>query len=407
MAIKVLVLEDDPSKKTKLLKFLQETPELFSRIDTSICADEAERCLSENEYDLFIIDIVVPKQLGGEKHERNSIALLERLDEGVGNAITPKFILPVSSSSELSQSAHDFFLGRPWGILPYNDSDDVALKSIESISKFVSSHQDRSEEIRCDALIITALLEPEFASIEQLSFNWGPYEPLDAQHLMRRGTFDAVGVKRDVIAVFCLRMGPVQASILTSKCLHRLTPKVVIMAGICAGVSGKAEIGDVVAADVSWDWQSGKYVDSDGMESFQIAPHQLDIMESLRTPLILLKKDQRFWESFALTALQAKVQLPKLVVGPMATGSSVLADERVRDRIKVQQHKNVVGLDMETYGVYAAVQACSPNTPVISLKSVCDKGDLQKSDEFQAYAAEVSAKAVAQFLMAHSSGFLT
>ena len=33
------------------------------------------------------------------------------------------------------------------------------------------------------------------------------------------------------------------------------------MCGICAGIPGKAAIGDVIAADSSWDWQSGKYTD--------------------------------------------------------------------------------------------------------------------------------------------------
>lgn len=404
MAIKVLVLEDDPSKKSKLLSFFHNNPELYSKVDIAIYADEAERCLREQEYDLLVLDIVVPKVLGGEKHERHSIDLLERIDEGMGSVKQPRFVLPVSSSTELSQAAHDFFVGRPWGILPYNDSDEVALKSIESISQFISRQQG-SENITCDALVITALMEPEFAAVEELPFDWSAYEPLDEQHLMRRGKFLSNGIEREVVGVFCLRMGPVQASILTAKCLRRLNPKMVVMAGICAGV--RAEIGDVVAADVSWDWQSGKYVDSDGSEAFQIAPHQLDISESLRTALILLKKDKDFWESLALEALKAKVQIPKLVLGPMATGSSVLADERVRDRIKAQQHKNVVGLDMETYGVYAAVQACSPHVPVISLKSVCDKGDLQKSDEFQQYAAKVSAKTVEHFLTNYLAGILS
>jgi nucleoside phosphorylase len=54
---------------------------------------------------------------------------------------------------------------------------------------------------------------------------------------------------------------------------------------------------------------------------------------------------------------------------------------------------------METYGVYAAVQATAPNTLVVSLKSVCDKGDKRKDDQYQAYAAGVSAKTVEQFLV--------
>lgn len=82
----------------------------------------------------------------------------------------------------------------------------------------------------------------------------------------------------------------------------------------------------------------------------------------------------------------------------MATGSSVLADIRVSERIRTIQHRNVTGLDMETYGVYAAVSSTLTGADFISLKSVCDNGDKKKDDQYQQYAATISAKAVEQFI---------
>lgn len=399
MNIKVLLLEDDPNKKGKLLEFLRSSSSLFSTIDVALCTDDAERYLTRDAYDLLIADIIVPKTLGGEKHERNSIALLEKLDEGATSANIPRYVVALSSSSDLSQQALEYFVGRPWGILPYNEHDDSAIYSIGKIATFIQTHGNSLQDSSCDALIITALMEPEFSAVEALPFSWEPFEPLDAQHFMRRGTYDNNGVVFSVVAVVCTRMGPVQAAILTTKCLMNMRPKIVIMAGICAGLPSRTEIGDVVAADVSWDWQSGKYVDSRGTETFQITPHQLDITDALRGQLMLLKKDSSFWQSMASAASKFSLPIPKLVIGPMATGSSVLADDRVTERIKSGQHKNLTGLDMETYGVYAAVQSCAPDVPMVSLKAVCDKGDTQKSDEYQQYAAEISAKSMFHFLM--------
>ena len=399
MNIKVLLLEDDPSKKGKLLEFLRSSNTLFSIIDVALCTDDAERYLTREAYDLLIVDIIVPKALGGEKHERNSIALLERLDEGATSANIPRYVVALSSASDLSQEALDYFVGRPWGILPYSENDDSAIHSIGKIATFIQNHTNSLTIPSSDALIITALMDPEFSAVEALPFVWEPFEPLDAQHFMRRGSFDNNGIVFNVVAVVCTRMGPVQAAILTTKCLMNMRPKIVIMAGICACLPSRTEIGDVVAADVSWDWQSGKYVDSKGTETFQITPHQLDITDALRGQLTLLKKDSAFWQSMATVASKHSLPMPKLVVGPMATGSSVLADERVTERIKSGQHKNLTGLDMETYGVYAAVQSCAPEIPMVSLKAVCDKGDTQKSDEYQQYAAEISARTMFHFLM--------
>lgn len=405
--LKILVLEDDPSKKGQLLSYLSESKEFIAEVDTAICSEHSYRLMKEKAYDLFIVDIIVPKNLGGEKNERNSIELIEMLDDEIDGLIKPTYVLPVSSSSSLSSQAHDFFIARPWGILPYDETDTSSLESIKKIIEYIA-RQNVAVLKPSNVVIITALAEPEFQAIEALPFEWGPYEPLDNMHLYRRGSFvgSTNGRSYQVVAVFCLRMGPVQASILTTKSVTAFAPELVIMAGICAGMPKKTEIGDVVAADVSWDWQSGKFVDAKGVEGFQIAPHQLDIHESLRTPLFLLKKDAEHWRSFAQSAVEVRVGIPKLVVGPMATGSSVLADERVSERIKDHQHKNLAGLDMETYGVYAAVQACSPQTAVLSLKSVCDKGDLQKNDEYQAYASLVSARTVERFLTHYAEAII-
>jgi len=407
MKIKTLILEDDPSKKERLLRFLSES-DLFDEVSTVLCTDHAKKEMSGEKFDLLIVDIVVPRTLAGAKHEDNSIALLEEIDDGVGGMISPDFVLPLSSSKDLSQSARDFFLGRPWGIVPYEDTNDDAVLTIQRVAEYILREKlNNATPINiCDVLIVTALYEPEFTAVQELPFNWGPIEPLDAQHLMRKGTFQNSEVDRTVIATFCHRMGSVQAAILVTKALS-FKPKIVLMAGICAGYPSRANIGDVVAAEVSWDWQSGKYIDKNGAEAFEISPHQLDIPDALRSQLMILKTNVQFWSAFARESQNLNLPMPKLVLGPMATGSSVLADERVASRIKDNQHKNVAGLDMETYGVYAAVQATAPNTLVVSLKSVCDKGDKKKDDQYQAYAAGVSAKTVEQFLVSCDSRILT
>ncbi|MEM5372619.1 hypothetical protein V4C53_42310 [Paraburkholderia azotifigens] len=324
------------------------------------------------------------------------------MDDGHGKIHCPSFTLPMSSSRELSEQAHEFFRGRPWGILPYTETTEDCLSTVEQVARFVLNEKTRNaERPPVDVFLLTALMEPEFTALENVDFQWKPFEPLDRSQLIKFGTVTSQGREYSVAAGFCQRMGPVAASILTMKALLELRPSLVAMTGICAGIPGKADIGDVVATEVSWDWQSGKHVDKNGIEGFEIAPHQLGIHDACRNALLLFKRDEEFWRSLAPDALNAKVKQPKLVLGPMATGSSVLADARVAARIKENQHKNVVGLDMETYGVFAAAQAYSASTKVISLKSVCDKGDVKKNDRHQSYAASVSATALHRFLSQH------
>lgn len=407
MSLDVLLLEDDPYRKNRLLSFLSSSKDVFGRIDVALCTSDALRLLRERQYDLLIADVVVPREMGGEKSEQNCIALFEQMDDGYGDLKLPSFSLPLSSSRSLSKAAHEFFRGRPWGILPYTDDSDECLSSVEKIAQFVLATKNKSVTDRsCDVFIISALHEPEFAALEGLPIEWGVFEPLDDQHLMRRAVIEEGGVKRKIVAAFCSRMGPVAAAILTTKAMLMLRPKLVIMSGICAGIPGKANIGDVISVEISWDWQSGKYVDKAGEEAFEIAPHQLVLDEKSRNQLLILKRDTDFWGGMAAAATKHQLIAPKLVMGPMATGASVLADARVAQRIKSDQHKNVAGLDMETYGVLAAVAACDPTTRAISMKAVCDNGDVKKDDAYQEYAARISALAVYRLLERHAGPLL-
>jgi nucleoside phosphorylase len=69
----------------------------------------------------------------------------------------------------------------------------------------------------------------------------------------------------------------------------------------------------------------------------------------------------------------------------------------VVDEIKLQ-HRSLLGIEMEAYGLFAAAASAEfPRPTPIAIKSVCDFADEDKSDEFQAYAAYTSARALGGF----------
>ena len=165
------------------------------------------------------------------------------------------------------------------------------------------------------------------------------------------------------------------------------------MTGITAGVPGKTRLGDVIAADPSWDWGSGKWVMQGKDLKFMPAPHQLGIEPEIRSKLKLMSNDHA-----ALSSIRNSwpANLPenelKLHIGPLASGASVLADGSITEMIKTQ-HRELLGIEMETYGVFAAAEECTaPRPKVFSLKSVVDFADSAKNDRFRRYAAYTSAK---------------
>ena len=80
-------------------------------------------------------------------------------------------------------------------------------------------------------------------------------------------------------------------------------------------------------------------------------------------------------------------------IGPMACGSSVVANNLVLKKQIHSQLENTAGLDMESYGVvYAATNASEPKPYPIIIKSVCDFANSEKSDDFQKFAAYTSSE---------------
>ena len=150
-------------------------------------------------------------------------------------------------------------------------------------------------------------------------------------------------------------------------------------------------------ADPSWDYQSGKLTGG----IFEIAPHQLPLLSAIRRRLVetassgLLRTFKEAWSGPSpRTDLQAHV-------GPFASGSLVLADKSRFQELHTQ-HRQLLGIDMEVYGVYAAAsEAPAPTPHAFAIKGVSDFGDETKADDFREFAAYVSAKTFSAFVESH------
>jgi nucleoside phosphorylase len=79
----------------------------------------------------------------------------------------------------------------------------------------------------------------------------------------------------------------------------------------------------------------------------------------------------------------------------------VVSSRTVINRI-VRQHRKLVGVDMEAYGVLLASElAPGPRPQAFCVKSISDFGDRKKGDAYQKYAAYTSASFLYEFALAH------
>ena len=133
----------------------------------------------------------------------------------------------------------------------------------------------------------------------------------------------------------------------------------------------------------------------------QIAAQQPNFIraraEQLRADTGLLNNVRNSWPANA-----PDTEL-RLRIGPMVSGSAVLADQDVLDRI-IEQHRNLTAVEMESYGVLAAAAFAShPRPTAFVCKAVCGFADDEKNDRWQSYAAFTSVQVLRAFFEGHMS----
>src|SRR6185437_185404 len=156
--------------------------------------------------------------------------------------------------------------GRPlrWRL---TDQGIEKLQTDSGLSLAVDSNED---SFGCDVGIICALEYPELAAvIKALGGNQCVKEIGDARHthVYRECTLTtADGQQLRVVATTSTSMGLTAAAIATTQLVIQFRPRLVVMTGIAAGTrSGNKEFGDVLVADPSVDYASGKVVLANGI----------------------------------------------------------------------------------------------------------------------------------------------
>ncbi len=256
---------------------------------------------------------------------------------------------------------------------------------------------------RSDVGIICALEYPELAAVLKSFGGAGAWKEVgDTRHTHVYRETDMVtakGSKLRIVATTSTLMGLTAAAIATTQLVFQFRPRLVAMIGIAAGTrSGGKQYGDVLVADPSVDYNSGKVVLEGGIREFQPDPYPIGLHPRLRSVLQKYRSAQTlFGDIRNRWNGTAPLQPNRLHVGPVGAADQVIDDETRVLEIRKNWRK-LIGVEMETYGVYRAVhEAPDPKPRVVSFKAVCDFA-AEKSDSWQEYAAFLAAEFALEFL---------
>ena len=395
--IKVLVVEDNQDKLRRVVSAICEVPGCdLTNVDVAHDAIEAKTRLLSSDYDLVILDVALPERVDKEPSPEGGLLLLQEvLDRDAYK--TPREVVGLTAFEDVLVQSAPRFAEDLWQVILYdpatNSWSELLKRKVHHI--LMAKTAGKTFEYDVDLCVLTAIQDPELSAVLKLPWGWESFEVPGDSTQYRRGQFTKAGELRTVIAASAPRMGMPAASVLATRMIYNFHPRHLAMTGIAAGIRGSCELGDVLAADPSWDCGSGKWVTKEGRPVFLPAPHQLGVNSFIRAKLSTMAQDHALWDRIRHEWQAEKPNTTlQLRLGPLASGASVLAAAEQSDPIKLQ-HRKVLGIDMEAYAVFAASdEAPLPQPKAFVLKGVCDFADDEKNDSLQSYAAYTSASAI-------------
>jgi nucleoside phosphorylase/CheY-like chemotaxis protein len=397
MEPRILIVEDDATKLQKVSASLCAIPGI-SLPSIAECRDatSAKNRLLTEQFDLLILDIAIPARLDTPAAQDGGLTMLEEL---VRRNVyrRPQHVILLTAYADLASEVAVRFPDQRWRTIVYEPTSDEwssqLRAKVEHIIAAKIAERDLPERFESELGIICALEDLELSSVLRLPWQWQTVAIPHDHSVYYRGRFRAGARDIRVHATACSRMGLTTAAVQTMKLLNAFRPQYIAMTGIAAGVRGRANLGDVLAAEMSWDYGSGKHELVDGRPHFSVSPNFIRLdpgvqahIKALAHNVERLASIRRSWPA------QAPPEALEIRIGPVASGAAVVADpDKVRE-IEGQQRK-LVGIDMEAYSVFeAANEVAAPRPTALCLKGVSDFADSEKADDYQRYAAYTCAE---------------
>lgn len=385
--IKVLLVDDNDIRARTLYSSIETLNDV--KIDTATTKKDALLYMENTIYDLVIIDVMLPENMSTIHPSKTAGIELINDIESLHRIKKPYHIVGITSEKDIYDSVKDFFESKLIPIFIWNPVDNPwqnwLINKISYIKK-VSNQEPIS--INVEVAILTAV-DDEFEAVKTLIAGWEVIELDDDPNAYLINTYTVGGVTKKVLLAQLSEMGMTAASCTTTKIIKTFSPKKIYMVGICGGVRGKVDIGDIIVASNTWDYGSGKIkqkkdATTNGYYDFEASPNHISSSVSNIDNIKLLTESLLSEVTNAWNKEhRSNPIMPKIHIAPMPSGASVICDETLFNEVIRPQHRKCVAIDMETYGVYfAATKSTRKKINFLSIKCVSDYADKEKNDDY-------------------------
>lgn len=399
--MKIIIIDDDILKIRNIVNHLLTLGAREEDIDYAMSINSAKQLIKRSQYHLMLIDLIIPRR---EDQEPTQGAGIEFVNEVCSRTryFEPFVISAITAFDEAGKEFSKNISSYMASLINYSDESEQWKGEIDKIyAECLRRIEKGVNTAMYDISFICTLEDSEERQLLRL-LDCKSESKLSSSGIIYRSGEITISERNVTFTVSRIsQMGSIASASHTSRIINDFKPRYIFMTGICAGVGADVQLGDIIIAQSTWDWQSGKYTLGDGGVTFSISPHHVNCSDAMEK---LIRSHISSTGSVGVGIRQpwpgdGPRSDPRVFLGPVASGSSVVAAQDKIAEIRDSQNRKMIGLEMEAYGMYLACRD-DAHRPLdfLMIKSVSDKADENKDDSMRQYAAYASAQFILKII---------
>jgi nucleoside phosphorylase len=248
----------------------------------------------------------------------------------------------------------------------------------------------RPKECRVDFAILTAIQVEREAVCRAFGLREKHRVPRGSRQYWRSRVKHKGGGTYEIVVAMSPDMANVDAAVLAADTIHHWGPEALLMVGIAGAAGPEQALGDIAIGRDVYYYERGKVTPS-----------------GRRPEPVIYRADATLWNAVvSIPNWSARVPVlrpdgtttrPRIPQGVIASGERVIADAEARDEI-ASAHRKIVAIEMEGYGVGAAVWQSFDRVRFLAIRSICDMADATKNWVWHPYSAAVAAGFTKHFI---------
>jgi nucleoside phosphorylase/CheY-like chemotaxis protein len=406
--IKILVLDDTDQKVSYIKSVIVDNCNIADEnIDVATSINSGRKLLCENDYDLLLLDLVLPLTEGEEPDRDEGPKFIDEIytNERIN---VPNQIIGLTQFDECYFDLKERFEDKVWSLLKYEQSkNDWRIKLQNKIIHLLKSKESLQNSIinkdKYDIAIICAIQEEftqfklAFGKIDWLKINH-PQIPFE---LYKGVIHTGYGNTLKIISGCVGKPGMSATSILSTTMFNLFKVDYLFMTGFCAGFkSEEVNFGDIVIAESIQDYSTGKLKDDETgnlklLKELQQIPASYELISKINTFLSDEDNLAKINTSLKKANLLNKRDNITALLAPTVCGPFVVSSEQLMSNLKANSRK-LESLDMEGFGLYLTSHIL--NKKCLWIKSIADFANSNKGDEYHKMCSYASAAFLYNFI---------